>query len=793
MGKYLKKIIDAMLFEFTKILMVYSITMTITGLMWYEISYVKLFAIIIITYTALSLVTHNIKFLLVSIVSMSSLMIIGYVILVLSNNLLDFISKINIYIELYNDAIVNGSLLEVKDQIIPITIIAFITCLIVILISKCRYYFIGLFVTGLVAFLIASFVRGYYNVTGFYIFIVALITNYFYYFYTKNIKDKDKRGFYLLAVNSILFSLILVFLAGNLYRIKPQPLIFLYDIGTAVEEYIDNIKERNARKKESDESGGQNGDNEISDEEKNQEAVEYESADILKPKVETTSKSLLYVYTDHPIYLRGSVCNIFNGKQWDYYVNYNFEINDMEEHIFGLKYLTRYIRDDSVYTDYKDVTNSFFDEEKVGIIYKNIATNILFTPTNFISIYDSNGNNSNDVFRYDASEIARYNKVLEKDFTCSINYLKPKYNLEMFQNMLRRSKEGLYDSFGNSSYKEDLIYKARKIRQEYMQIPEGTTDRTIELADNITKGYNNDYDKAKAIEIYLKSNIDYSYSTDLPDDGEDIIDNFLFETKEGFCTYSATSMIIMLRSVGIPARYVKGFVIREKEKEDADNIVLQNNNKKQEESKNNKRTVTGYNAHAWVEAYLEGYGWLPFEPTSGFNFVQETKKIDYFKKPQTDIEDTKIDDLTNKNVKEKKIPTSYIIIFLITLKLVISVLLITSRLRKHKQFYEISTTPNKIIKLFTKILMLMELVGYKRYPNQTIREYAKSINGQLDVEGYNLMELTKIYEIACYSNEVIEDDKLELFEGYYEVIKNIAKKKSNIIVVGLKLFIYNMK
>ncbi len=782
-----------MLFEFTKILMVYSITMTITGLMWYEISYVKLFAIIIITYTALSLVTHNIKFLLVSIISMSSLMIIGYVILVLSNNLLDFISKINTYIELYNDAIVNGSLLEVKDQIIPITIIAFITCLIVILISKCRYYFIGLFITGLAAFLTASFVRGYYNVTGFYIFIVALITNYFYYFYTKNIKNKDKQGFYLLAVNSILFSIILVFLAGNLYRIKPQPLIFLYDIGTAVEEYIDNIKERNARKKESDKSGGQNGDNEISDEEKNQEAVEYESADILKPKVETTSKSLLYVYTDHPIYLRGSVCNIFNGKQWDYYVNYNFEINDMEEHIFGLKYLTRYIRDDSVYTDYKDVTNSFFDEEKVGIIYKNIATNILFTPTNFISIYDSNGNNSNDVFRYDASEIARYNKVLEKDFTCSINYLKPKYNLEIFQNMLRRSKEGLYDSFGNSSYKEDLIYKARKIRQEYMQIPEGTTDRTIELADNITKGYNNDYDKAKAIEIYLKSNIDYSYSTDLPDGGEDIIDNFLFETKEGFCTYSATSMVIMLRSVGIPARYVKGFVIREKEKEDADNIVLQNNNKKQEESKNNKRTVTGYNAHAWIEAYLEGYGWLPFEPTSGFNFVQETKKIDYFKKPQTDIEDTKIDDLTNKNVKEKKIPTSYIIIFLITLKLVISVLLITSRLRKHKQFYEISTTPNKIIKLFTKILMLMELVGYKRYPNQTIREYAKSINGQLDVEGYNLMELTKIYEIACYSNEVIEDDKLELFEGYYEVIKNIAKKKSNIIVVGLKLFIYNMK
>ncbi|WP_339363259.1 transglutaminase-like domain-containing protein [Vallitalea maricola] len=790
----MKKIIDAILFELTKILMVYSITMTIIGLMWYEISYVKLFAIIIITYTALSLITHNMKFLLVSIVSMTSLMVIGYVVLVLSNNLLDFMSKINRYLKLYDDAIVNGSLLEVKDQIIPIMIIVFITCLIVILISKCRYSFIGLFVTGLAAFLTASFVRGYYNVAGFYIFIVALITNYFYYFYIKNIKNKDNQGFYLLALNSILFSIILVFLAGNLYRIKPQPLMFIYDIGMAVEEYVDNIKEKNARKKVSDKSGGKNGYNEFLDEEKDQEAVEYESTDILKPKVETTSKSLLYVYTDHPIYLRGSVCNIFDGKQWDYYVNYSFEINDMEEHIFGLKWLTKkYIRDDSVYKEYRDVTNSFFDEEKVGIIYKNIVTNILFTPTNFISIYDSNGNNSNDVFRYDASEVARYNKVLKKDFTCSINYLKPKYNMEMFQNMLRRSKEGLYDSFGNSSYKEDLTNKAKKIRQEYMQIPDGTTDRIIELAKNIANGHNNDYDKARAIEIYLKSNIDYSYSTDLPDDGEDIIDNFLFKTKKGFCTYSATAMVIMLRSVGIPARYVKGFVIREKEKEDADNILFQNNNKKEEESKNNKRTVTGYNAHAWVEAYLEGYGWLPFEPTSGFNFVQETKKIDYLNKPQTEVEDTKIDDLTNKNVKEKKIPTSYIIIFLITFKLVISVLLITSRLRKRKQYYEISTTPNKIIKLFTKILMLMDFVGYKRYPNQTIREYAKSINGQLDVEGYNLMELTKIYEIACYSKEVIEDDKLELFEEYYEVIKNIAKKKSNIIIVGLKLFFYNMK
>ncbi|GMQ55786.1 hypothetical protein AN1V17_01780 [Vallitalea sediminicola] len=789
MGRNLKNIIDGSLFELTKILMVFSITITITGLMWYEISYVKLFAIIIVTYTALSIITLNIKFFLVSVVSVTSLSIVGYVILVVSENIVNVVSKVNGYIEIYNDAIVNDALLKMQDQIFPILIITFLTCLIVISISKCKYYFIGLAMIGLATFLIASFVRGYYNVIGFYIFVVAIITNYFYFYYNKNIKNKNKHGFYLLAVNSIIFSLILVFLAGNLYRLKPRPLLFMYDIGTAIEEYINNIREKNAGQEGSDKSGG---DDDSSIDDKDESAVPYESTELLKPKVETTSKPLLYVYTDYPIYLRGSVCNVFDGKQWDYYVNYDYEINDRDEHLFGLQEVAKkYIKDDSIYREYKDITDSFFEEEKVGIIYKNIATNILFTPTNYISIYDNDGNNSNAFFKYDASEVVRYNKILEKDFTCSINYLKPIYNMEMFQNMMKRSRKDIYKSFSGSSYKENLIYKSKKIRQEYMQMPDSITDRTKKLADDITKDYHNDYDKAKAIEIYLKSKIDYSFITDLPDDGEDIIDNFLFETKEGFCTYSATAMIMMLRSVEIPARYVKGFVIKEQDKEDADNI--RNKNKDIEKQKNNKRIVTGYDAHAWVEVYLEGYGWLPFEPTSGFDFVQETIRTDYFKSPQTDISDTQIDDLKNNNTKEKKIPICYIIIFLITIVLVISILMIISRLRKRKQYYETSTTSNKIIKLFTKTLILMEIAGYKKYPNQTIREYAKGINGQLDLDRYNLMELIKVYEIACYSKEVIENDKLELFEGYYEVMKKIAKKNSNVIVVGLKLFFYNMK
>jgi transglutaminase-like putative cysteine protease len=129
----------------------------------------------------------------------------------------------------------------------------------------------------------------------------------------------------------------------------------------------------------------------------------------------------------------------------------------------------------------------------------------------------------------------------------------------------------------------------------YLQLPDNLPDRVRLLAEQIARGRETPYDKAVAIQDYLR-NIPYSQQIDGPAPGQDGVDYFLFEAKEGYCDYYASAMVTMLRAVGIPARYVRGFSLGEQD--DATFHVLASD------------------AHAWPEVFFPGYGWIEFEPTS---------------------------------------------------------------------------------------------------------------------------------------------------------------------------------
>ncbi|MXR21644.1 transglutaminase-like domain-containing protein [Halobacterium bonnevillei] len=122
-----------------------------------------------------------------------------------------------------------------------------------------------------------------------------------------------------------------------------------------------------------------------------------------------------------------------------------------------------------------------------------------------------------------------------------------------------------------------------------------TTDRVRELAAEVTSDADNRYDAAKAVESYLESEKTYSL-TDVPEPGETIADQFLFEQSAGYCEYFATTMTVMLRAQDVPARYVVGYQGGERVGPD-------------------RYLVRGANAHAWVEVYFEDVGWVRFDPT----------------------------------------------------------------------------------------------------------------------------------------------------------------------------------
>lgn len=141
--------------------------------------------------------------------------------------------------------------------------------------------------------------------------------------------------------------------------------------------------------------------------------------------------------------------------------------------------------------------------------------------------------------------------------------------------------------------------------QVYLELPGKLPARVKTLTQKIVSGQSNPYDQAKAIESYLRANYPYSLELEKPPPGRDMVDYFLFTTQKGYCTYHASTMAVMLRTIGIPTRLIIGFTPGEWQE------------------KQRVFEVRDRNAHAWVEAYFSAVGWVPFEPTSTFRLPGE--------------------------------------------------------------------------------------------------------------------------------------------------------------------------
>ncbi len=130
-----------------------------------------------------------------------------------------------------------------------------------------------------------------------------------------------------------------------------------------------------------------------------------------------------------------------------------------------------------------------------------------------------------------------------------------------------------------------------------LQLPESIESGVYALTAEITQSCAGDYDKALAIEAWLKQNCVYTLSPDYPKLNRDFVSQFVLDTREGYCSYFASAMTVMCRIAGVPARYVEGYYAR---MNGADSVVL-----------------TGENAHAWTEVYIGGVGWTAFNPSGG--------------------------------------------------------------------------------------------------------------------------------------------------------------------------------
>ncbi len=148
------------------------------------------------------------------------------------------------------------------------------------------------------------------------------------------------------------------------------------------------------------------------------------------------------------------------------------------------------------------------------------------------------------------------------------------------------------------------------VLDRFLQLPETFPESVRQVAISVTQPFDNPYDKATAIEAYLRG-LTYNLEIEAPPADMDAVEYFLFTVKAGYCDYYATAMATMLRAVGIPTRMVVGYTPGEFIQ--PEEIVPQ---------VGGRFRVLERNAHAWPEVYFPSYGWIQFEPTASEPLIE---------------------------------------------------------------------------------------------------------------------------------------------------------------------------
>lgn len=332
--------------------------------------------------------------------------------------------------------------------------------------------------------------------------------------------------------------------------------------------------------------------------------------------------------------------------------------------------------------------------------------------------------------------------------------------------------------------------KAKSIGN-YTQLPDDVPDRVYDLAKEITKPYDNLYDQVVAVEQYFGAN-GFSYETvdiPIPDEDEDYVDQFLFETKKGYCDNYSTSMVVLLRTLGIDARWVKGFTegqLVDKEEIAGDTF--------------NVYEVTSSNAHSWVEVYFPGSGWVPFEPTQGFSNLAdfhrdperrnaelppkeeaneqqqepEKKENESEAKQEAEEKSKQQDRNAAEGLSKNKGKTIWLIVLLVII-VAVGVIVYLKRnqfmIRHLTKRLEANPTEDTYERSFTFLLSLLRRENLGKSKEETLREYAIRIDETYKMDA--MRKWVRIYERYLYNNEPIDIHQDELKKLWKTIVDHI--------------------
>ena len=461
--------------------------------------------------------------------------------------------------------------------------------------------------------------------------------------------------------------------------------------------------------------------------------------------VELSGRVLMNIEATRSRYLRGNVRQTYTGINWETVerMPQTYEIGE----------------------DFSNLTpeerETYYDRVEMTITHEAFATQTLFSPYKPVRIEHTLGDEI--VLLHDKA--LRFDDGVYQRESYEVYALAPKpYGQLMVTDI-------------------DLKIEDLEYLDEYLQLPDTITERTLDLTEAIVDGIEGDFEKARALERYLREAYDYNTQVPMLPRGFDFVDHFLFESREGYCTYFASAMAVMLRSEGIPARYVEGFIMRE-------------------ESGWNEYQVRQNHGHAWVEAFIEPVGWMTFEATPAFNvpFRQEGfQEGDPTDRPDGEFDngDRDFDDIEQDEAEDDEfladddliggsgrptvddpdpvIPAAVtrgaLIGLLILLMGFLPARLLMGMMQekmKERRLIE-DSRENQVVIRYGNILKRTEKMGFPPVDGETHYEYSRRVAYKLyDDNERGIGEITDRFVKVKYGRDPVSDEDLSFFKEYQD-------------------------
>lgn len=467
--------------------------------------------------------------------------------------------------------------------------------------------------------------------------------------------------------------------------------------------------------------------------------------------------------TSRNLYLKGNVCDEFDGRTWTSQ-KVTETLSDSVDGWMSL-YACFYFNDEP-----QDI-DEYIEVKQQYISYDNLRTKSIFAPSKTLGIKmaDSSkklvADGDNIRFKNRQKNGAGYHYIfIDMDYSNeSLQNIISKadgveYNIETWNTMITYMKERykVKPDMSFNEFKRAVSAASSKVKETYMSVGDELSCNARNLGMETVKNAETELDKCIELNNRINSNI-YNKGVIVPED-VNVIDYFLFDQKEGYCIHFATALTQLLRNEKIPARLVEGFLCQ------------------YDDENNSAYIVRGTDAHAWVEAYMDGFGWIKLDAVSSFprklNQTEKTDSVlyeDIIEDDELLIDTLEKEDVISdnqENASEERInlddaDTSrqlhtmgrVIVLAVISLVIIAAVTLLSLRVMR-----SYSRKSDIVIKEF---LRRSGRKYGKKQNYETIREYLARIDFEEDKD--NVAYIIEQYE---YRNVCLSSEQIKILRGF---------------------------